>query len=216
MEKIKIIIADDQTLITQSLKIVLETQSKGLSVIGTAHDGKEVLDLIKIDKPDIILMDIRMPELNGVETTRIIHEIHPEIKIIMLTTFDDDELVEQAIKAGANGYLLKDISTDELIAAIKAVVYDIVLVSPAVAAKLFNQKLEKIVEKSWPDWYQQLTDRERDLVSLIKQGYSNKEIAEKLFLAEQTVKNYITVIYSKIGVENRKHARKLLTDLDID
>ena len=216
MEKIRIVLADDQNLITQSLKVVLEIQADDLIVVGTAHDGREVIDLVEQTAPSVVLMDIRMPNLNGVEATRIIHSRFPNTKIIMLTTFDDDELVRDAIDAGAAGYLLKDISTDELIASIRAVTHDVILVSTTVASKLVHQAEHQTITSTLPPWYRNLTDREKELLYFIKQGFSNKEISAKLFLAEQTVKNYLSILYSKLGIDNRHQARKLIQDLDLN
>jgi DNA-binding NarL/FixJ family response regulator len=221
MNKIKLILADDQTLITQSLKIVLETQSDEIQVIGVAEDGFQVLELVKRNSPDLILMDVRMPRMDGVEATRIITQSGKNIKIIMLTTFDDYEYVREAMKAGAVGYLLKDISTDELIAAVKAAFHGAVLISPTIVAKLFTSggkgyiTHNKLSLPEAPDWYEELTDREKTLLYLVGRGFTNKEIAGELFLAEQTVKNYLSVLYEKIGVEDRTQTRRMLSEFNL-
>ncbi len=210
---ITILLADDQILIAQSLKIVLETQSEDLKVVGLAGDGLQVLELLSRQRPDVVLMDVRMPNMDGVEATRRVHEQSPETKVIVLTTFDDDEYVQEAIEAGAVGYLLKDISTDELIASIKAAYHGAVLISPAVASRLFGQRELHDLPLPAPLPGRELTEREKELLRLVSHGYTNKEAACKLFLAEQTVKNYLSVIYGKLGIQNRTELRKLLLRL---
>lgn len=221
MKKIKLLIADDQVLIAQSLKIVLEHQGDDLSVIGIAENGKQVLELVEKDMPHLILMDVRMPVMDGVSATRIINKSFSGIKIIMLTTFDDDEYAQQAIEAGAVGYLLKDISVEELIASIHAAYHGAVLISPTVATKLIGTRKNQNAEwqsasspgGSAPGWVKELSLVEREILSLVKHGKSNKEIAGELFLAEQTIKNYLSRLYSKIGVDSRMQARRLLANI---
>ena len=217
MEAIKVIIVDDEILIAQSLKTVLELQTNDIIVLGVAYGGAYAIELVNNKKPDVILMDIRMPNMDGIEATKVIHKSNPDIKIIMLTTFNDDDLVYNAIKSGASGYLLKDISTDMLIASIIAVKHDVILISPEVAANLVNEIKGKqnfggknVNIDKMPEWYGWLTEKEKKIIQLVEKGYTNQEIADKFFLAEQTIKNYISVIYSKIGVSNRKELRQLL------
>ena len=184
---ITIIIADDQKLFATSLKSVLENDDKELSVIGIAGNGKEAVDLAGQLKPDLILMDVRMPIMDGVEAVRIIHQRLPEIKIIMLTTYGDDEFVNQAILHGSVGYLLKDIEPQELIVSIRAVISGRVLFDPAV----FHTFLH---------------------ANLLAKGFSNAEIAEALFLGHQTVKNYVSNIYTKLSLKGRSKIIKLALD----
>ena len=139
MASIRIAIADDQTLITQSLKIVIESMADDIAVIGMASDGRGIIDLAENEHPHVILMDVRMPNINGVEATRIIHHRCPDIQIIVLTTFDDDDYITQALESGAVGYLLKDISTEVLISAIRAVYHGSFIVSQSVAPKFFHR-----------------------------------------------------------------------------
>ena len=208
MEKIRIVIADDQSLITQSFKIVLETLAEDISVVGLAHDGREAVALAQKERPDVILMDVRMPNVDGVEATRLIHQANINVKIIMLTTFDDDNYVTEAIRAGAVGYLLKDISTDELINSIRSVSHGTVLVSATVARKMFHTEPGKRDEDAI-DILGSLNRRELEILRRLVQGSENKEIASELSIAEQTVKNNISVIYTKLGVSNRKEAKRL-------
>ena len=226
MATIKIMIVDDQRLFASSLKIVIDGFSKrGLSVVGIAHDGRECLDQLKSIKPDIILMDVRMPKLDGVETTKIVHERFPEIKIMMLTTFDDDTYVHHALTSGAVGYVLKNIEPEELTACIEAVFKGIFLVSSSVGYRLFTSPVsdtdnklkddkhgEKInyLRSRFPD----LRRREAEVLCLILEGMDNHQISQEMFIAEQTVKNYTSAIYAKIGAEDRLHAMRLLGTLE--
>ncbi len=217
-EKIRLLIADDQTLVTQGFKVLLETAARDLQVIGTARDGQEAVDLALRERPHVVLLDVRMPGMDGVQAADAIHRGNPDVKIIMLTTFDDDAYVHEAIRAGAVGYLLKDISTEELISSIRAVHHGAVLVSSSVAQKLFQKPTESAARAAGPGVppiLRELSSREIEILRLIAQGLENKEIGEKLHAAEQTVKNAVSVIYTKLGVENRREARRLALDSGI-
>jgi DNA-binding NarL/FixJ family response regulator len=210
--KIRLVIADDQSLITQSFKVLLETAARDLVVVGTARDGREAMDLVTSERPDVVLLDVRMPGMDGVQAAEAIHRAFPGVKIIMLTTFDDDAYVQEAIRSGAVGYLLKDISTEELISSIRAVHHGAVLVSSSVAHKLFQKHPEAAPAAPTRDAETQaivaeLSRREIDILRLLARGYENKEIADKLFAAEQTIKNSVSTLYAKLGVENRREAR---------
>ena len=203
---IKVLIADDQELIRQSLGIILGLK-EGISVVGTVCDGTEVLDFMKKERPDIILMDIRMPVMYGVECTKIIKEKYPEIKIIVLTTFDDEKYVFSALKYGASGYLLKGISVDELEQAIHVVHKGGAMINPEIASKvveLFSEMAQShydiMIEA---DHIDKITDMEWDIVKYVGRGMSNKEIAEHIGLSEGTVRNYISTVLSKTGLRDR-------------
>lgn len=203
---IKILIVEDQELIRQSLEIILSSQPD-FSVIGLAGDGNEAVDMAGALAPDVILLDIRMPGMDGVSACRIIKEKHPEIKIIVLTTFDDDEYVFDAIKYGANGYLLKGTSVEELADAIRTVYNNGTLINPAIASKLvgFFSKIAKgdiPIPRQNPE-LSELNKRENDIVKQICKGYSNKEIAQSLFLSEGTVRNSISTILAKLNLRDR-------------
>jgi DNA-binding NarL/FixJ family response regulator len=199
-------IAEDQELIRQSLEIMLSGKSD-LEIVGTAGNGREVVELAFKLLPDVILMDIRMPELDGVRCIEIIKTKFPQIKIIVLTTFDDDEYVFNALKNGASGYLLKGISLSELIDAIKTVFKGGALINPNIASKvvrLFSQMAQadyriKVEESA----LQELNANERKIIQLIGIGLSNKEITDKLKLSEGTVRNYISCILSKLSLRDR-------------
>ncbi len=203
MEKIRVVIADDQSLITQSFKVLLETVAKDIVVVGTARDGAEAVSVVEREKPDVVLMDVRMPVMDGVQATRLIHERQPSARIIVLTTFDDDAYVHEAIRGGAVGYLLKDISTEELLSSIRAARHGTIMVSPAVAQKLLQP------EGPSREILNELSRREIDILRLLVQGCENKEIGDRLHAAEQTIKNSVSVIYQKLGVESRKEARRV-------
>lgn len=203
---IKILIVEDQELIRQSLEIILSSQP-GLSVIGLAGNGNEAVEMAGALSPDVILLDIRMPGMDGVSACRIIKEKYPGIKIIVLTTFDDDEYVFDAIKYGANGYLLKGTSVDELANAIRTVYNNGTLINPAIASKLvgFFSKTAKgdiPIPRQEPS-LTELNQRENDIVKQVCKGYSNKEIAHTLFLSEGTVRNSISTILAKLNLRDR-------------
>lgn len=226
MDHIKILIVDDQKLFASSLKVVLDNYAeRGLSVVGIAHDGKECLDLLPSAAPHIILMDVRMPVLDGVETTKIVHQKYPEIKIMMLTTFDDDTYVQRALSSGATGYVLKNIEPEELLVCIEAVFKGTLLVSASVGYRFYGGALSELdsdpertrlsrkigyLQSRFPD----LKRREAEVLCLILQGMDNAQISEKMFIAGQTVKNYTSMIYAKIGVDDRLHAIRLLGSLE--
>jgi DNA-binding NarL/FixJ family response regulator len=222
MEKTRLLLVDDQLLFAENLKTVLELRANDMTVLGIAKDGKEAVRMADTLAPDLILMDVRMPVMDGVEAAKIIREAHPQILILMLTTFDDDEYVSNALHHGAAGYLLKDIPPAELISAIRAVMAGNVLISQQVAQRLVEQAYHTQQNKKGPDddsrpgWLRDLTEREKSILKLISRGCNNSEIAEQLNLAEQTVKNYVSVIYSKLGINDRGHAMKMGIDARMD
>lgn len=208
---ITIIIADDQKLFATSLKSVLENDDKELSVIGIAGNGKEAVDLAGQLKPDLILMDVRMPIMDGVEAVRIIHQRLPEIKIIMLTTYGDDEFVNQATLHGSAGYLLKDIEPQELIVSIRAVISGRVLFDPAVFHTFLHANLTSSNQIE-PPQLESLSSHEKQILFLLAKGFSNAEIAEALFIGHQTVKNYVSNIYTKLSLKGRSKIIKFALD----
>jgi len=200
----KIVICDDQKIVCEGLQTILSADPE-LEVVGTAHDGEEVLDLIKSTLPDLVLMDLKMPNMNGVMATRKIKEDHSDIYVLVLTTYDDDEWIFDAIRSGASGYLLKDTPPTELIRSIKGTLEGMSFIDPQVAGKLLSEYADNF-GKSQPPSHYTFTERERDILGLLSNGYSNAEIADKLFLAEGTVRNYTSVLLKKLGVSDRTQA----------
>lgn len=205
-KKIKIVIADDQELIRESLKIVLSA-NPDMEVIDTVSNGREVIRSVRKAKPDVILMDIRMPEMNGVSCTQIIKENYPQIKIIILTTFDDDEYVYNALKFGASGYILKGISMAGLSSAIRVVYDGKAMINPDIVTKvvrLFSQMAKSNyainVDKCNVE---EISKTEWRVIQQIGYGKSNKEIAAALNLSEGTVRNSLSSILSKLNLRDR-------------
>lgn len=203
---IKVLIADDQELIRQSLQIVLDSKP-GIEVTDIAANGQEVIGCIRKRKPDVILMDVRMPKMDGVQCTRIIKENYPDIKIIILTTFDDDEYVYNALKYGASGYLLKGGSVDELEQAIVTVYNGRAMINPDITTKvlrLFSQMAKADYKISvGTRGVEELTKTEWKIIREVGCGAANKEIAENLKLSEGTVRNYLSTILNKLDLRDR-------------
>lgn len=203
---IKLMIADDQELIRESLKIVLN-MNMDMKVIAVAENGNEVMRLLKSYQVDVILMDVRMPELDGVQCTNRIKDKYPNIKIIILTTFDDDEYVYNALKYGASGYLLKGVSVPELSASIRSVVGGGAMINSNIVTKvvkLFSKMAQNnFAIKVEAGAAEELTRTERKVVVQVGRGLSNKEIAERLSLSEGTVRNNLSAVLSKLNLRDR-------------
>ena len=203
---INILIADDQELMRQSLKIMLSSQPN-FAVTDTVSNGREVLESIKKNKPDIVLMDIRMPEMDGVVCTQKVKEIAPDIKVIILTTFDDDEFVFNAIKFGASGYLLKGTSLKDLTSAITKVYNGKSIMNDEITGKVFRMFSQMAQTNQTIRVGEQLTGKLREsewkIIECVGLGMSNKEIAQRLHLSEGTIRNSLSVILSKLGLKNR-------------
>lgn len=198
---IKIAVVDDQNLIVNGLSMMIEAQ-EDMEVVWTAGNGLEAQTKVGVCQPDIILMDIRMPEANGVEATKHILESHPEVKILVLTTFNEDAYIFDTLKAGASGYLLKDSPPSELMDSIRKVIKGGIVIEPVVATKVVHQinaadigQGREIIEK--------LTARELEIAKMISQGMSNREISDAIFLSEGTVKNHLTSILEKLNLRDR-------------
>lgn len=201
MPPIRILIVDDHTIVRDGLNTMLDRQDD-FAVVGEAGDGKEAARLARQLAPDVILMDLRMPEMSGVEAMRAIGAENPNIKTIVLTTFDTDEYIFDAIEAGAKGYLLKDASREELFSAVRTVHRGESQIEPGVAAKLLN-RFKQLSRASAPD---ALSEREVEVLQLIARGASNREIAGELFIRESTVKTHVANIFQKMGVSQRTEA----------
>jgi NarL family two-component system response regulator LiaR len=200
----KVIICDDQAIVRDGLELLLKLE-KDIEVVGLAQDGAEAVDLVTKTHPDLILMDLKMPGMNGVEATRRICAQHPKTKVLILTTFDDDEWVFDAIRAGASGYLLKDTPREKVIEAIRGTVGGKSYVDPLVTGKLLDQVASKQEQPSTLITGK-LTEREVDVLRLIARGLSNFDIAENLHLSEGTIRNYVSAIFSKLDISDRTQA----------
>jgi len=200
MKPIRILLAEDQTLMRQGLKTILELED-GFEVAGEAEDGKAAVKLALQLRPDIILMDVQMPQFNGVEATAAICRSWPEARVIILTTFDRDDYVFQGVRAGAVGYLLKDLPAPKLIETIRRVHEGEVFIQPEIASRTLRAALH-----SPGDLIEPLSEREREVLVMLAQGIPNKEIADKLHLAEGTVKNHVSNILGKLQAQNRTEA----------
>ena len=210
-----VLLVEDQKLFAESLRYVLQYRAEDLEIIGIARNGREALEMIKARKPHIVLMDVRMPEMDGVQTTRVLHEMYPDIKILILSTFQEDDYVRQAIRYGAVGYLVKNISPDEVARAIRAVMAGIMQISPAVARSLMKKGTmpSTAEEDEAAAVVNELTRREREVLALIVAAHENQEIARTLGVSEQTARNYVHNLYSKLGVSNRTQLQKFLSRL---
>lgn len=201
---IRISLCDDQVIVTEGLRKILSTDPE-FEVISVAQDGQELLDLIKDDEPDLVLIDLKMPGMNGILTTRKLRQEYPHIHVLVLTTYDEDEWIFDALRAGAEGYLLKDLPPKQLFAAIKGTTRGMSYIDPKITGKVIDQA--SLAPKSRDDTQKfDLNEREIDVLMLIAQGFSNADIAERLFLSEGTVRNYTRGIFSKLGVTTRTQA----------
>lgn len=208
--KTRILLVDDHVLFSECLKLVLEERTSDLEVVGIAADGSEAVALSMKLKPEIILMDVRMPMLDGVQATRQILELYPKTKIIMLTTFDDDDFVKQALKFGACGYLLKNVRPANLIQSMRMVRESIIQLSPEIAGRLSIEGDYVCASSSGRIFQERLTRREREVLCLLVDAKENGEIAAVLGLSEQTVKNHVHHLYEKLGVANRLQLIKVM------
>lgn len=200
----KILLCDDQAVIRDGLEMLLNLE-KDFQVVASAQDGAEALELTETKKPDLILMDLKMPIMNGIEATREIRKKFPNIKILVLTTYDDDEWVFDAIRAGASGYLLKDTSRQKIIEAIRGTMEGKSFVDPAIAGKLINQLASNQTQPA-SILKNKLTERELDVLRLLAKGMPNLEIATHLHLSEGTVRNHVSAILEKLNVSDRTQA----------
>ena len=206
-DTIRVLIADDQAVFRRGLYVVLGTEDN-IEVVAEAENGEEAIAKAEELAPDVVLMDVRMPRVNGIEAARRIREISPSTKILMLTVSDDEDDLYEAIKAGANGYLLKEISVEEVAEAIRAVAAGQSLISPSMASKLLNEfnALAKRAEERSQYPAPTLTTRELDVLRQVARGMSNREIADKLFISENTVKNHVRNILEKLHLHSRMEA----------
>ncbi|MEU6604146.1 response regulator transcription factor [Streptomyces shenzhenensis] len=204
---IRVLIADDQEMVRQGFTVLLNTQPD-IEVVAQAVDGLDAVAKVGDIAPDVVLMDIRMPELSGIEATRRITVDNPDIKVLVLTTFDLDEYVYEALRAGASGFLLKDASADKLAEAVRVVAAGDALLAPGITRRLIAEfsRLRGTRRAPLKQRVGDLTERETEVLALIAQGLSNAEIAEQLVVAEQTVKTHVSRILVKLGLRDRTQA----------
>lgn len=205
MTAVRVLLVDDQSLFRAGLRTLLSTRAE-LEVVGGAENGQAALELAAATRPDVVLMDLKMPVLDGVAATRRLRVQHPDIRIVALTTFEDDELVFECLRAGAVGYLLKDAPIDRLVEAVLAAARGESVLQPSVASKVLAELSRLASAAPAANELSKLSERERDVLRLIARGASNKEIAAALFLAEGTVKNHVTSILDKLEVGDRTQA----------
>jgi DNA-binding NarL/FixJ family response regulator len=218
-EVIRVLIADDQALFRRGLYVVLGTE-ENIEVIAEAEDGEQAITRAEEMAPDVVLMDVRMPRVNGIEAASRIRETLPSTKILMLTVSDEEDDLYEAIKAGANGYLLKEISVEEVASAIRAVVQGQSLISPSMASKLlneFNSLARQAADRREQLPAPVLTARELEVLKLVARGMSNRDVADQLYISENTVKNHVRNILEKLHLHSRMEAvmyavRKRLLD----
>jgi DNA-binding NarL/FixJ family response regulator len=203
---VRVLIVDDQTVVREGLAAILSTDP-GIEVVGLAGDGQQALALAAELQPEVVLMDLKMPVLDGVQATQQLQRHHPGISVLVLSTYADDEWVLNALRAGAAGYLLKDTRRETLIAAIKGTAEGRSYLDPGVAGMVMRQAASAPTPGApGPPPIEALTDRERQVLGLLAQGYSNPEIAQQLHLARGTVRNYVSAILQKLGVADRTEA----------
>lgn len=199
-----VIITDDQALIRDGLEMLLKLE-KDIEVIGLAQDGAEAVELVAANPPDLVLMDLKMAGMNGVEATRRIRTEFPQVKVLVLTTYNDDEWVFDAIRAGASGYLLKDTPREKVLEAIRGTVSGQSYLDPEIAGKIINQSTSRQTEPA-TTITDKLTERETDVLRLIARGLNNTAIASKLHLSGGTVRNHVSAIFAKLDVSDRTQA----------
>lgn len=217
---IRVLLVDDQHLFVESLETVLSSRCDDMHVVGIATTGAEAVEFATHHQLDVILMDVRMPVMDGVEATRQIKALVPEIKIVMLTTFSDDQFVYRSLDYGAVGYVLKNTAVEDLIITIRAAQRGFVQISPDIIPQLVDRYRRETSPSDAPlqrpSWLSYLTPREKEILQLMANGRDNHEIADRLSLALQTVKNHVSQIYDKLGTTDRMEAVRLVQDLKVD
>jgi DNA-binding NarL/FixJ family response regulator len=216
VEPIRVLLVDDQRLMRDGLRILFELEPD-LEIVGEAENGQAALDAYADLQPDVVLMDVRMPGMDGVEATWRLRERWPNARVIILTTFDDDEYVFEGLRAGARGYLLKDVSGHDLAEAVRTVAAGGALIEPSVARRVLTEfaRLAPAARPPEAGLPEPLSDREKEILRLLAQGLSNREIAARLSLAQGTVKNYVTNILQKLGVRDRTQAALRARELGV-
>ena len=204
MSKMRIVLVDDHEVVRLGLKVLLE-QSDHFEVVGEANNAKEAVEIAGKFRPDIVLMDIRLPGASGIEACEEITQLYPEVRVVMLTSYAEDEMLFSAIRAGASGYLLKQINSDDLIRSLESVRRGDALLDPLVTQRVF-QEVRRAVKEEEASAFAILSRQEKHVLILVSEGKTNREIAKSLFLGEGTVRNYVSSILSKLGASNRAEA----------
>ncbi len=204
MSKMRIVLVDDHEVVRLGLKVLLE-QSDHFEVVGEANNAKEAVEITGKIRPDIVLMDIRLPGVSGIEACEEITQLYPDVRVVMLTSYAEDEMLFSAIRAGASGYLLKQINSDDLIHSLESVRRGDALLDPLVTQRVF-QEVRRAVKEEEASAFAILSQQEKHVLILVSEGKTNREIAKSLFLGEGTVRNYVSSILSKLGASNRAEA----------
>ena len=214
---IRVLLADDQALVRSGFRMILD-EREGIEVVGEAENGAQAIELARALRPDVILMDVRMPDIDGVEATRQLVSGGTDARIVILTTFDLDEYVYAAIRAGASGFLLKDVRPSELVDGIRVVAAGDALLAPSVTRRLldrFATALPDGDDEPAPPSLESLTDRELEVLKLLARGLSNTELAQQLFLSETTVKTHVSSVFRKLRLRDRAQAVVLAYELGL-
>lgn len=206
---IDILLVDDQKLFVNSLRTVLEASGREIRILGICYDGRDAVEFCRETRPDLVLLDVQMPRMDGVEASELLLREHPGLKILMLTTFNEDRYLRKALENGAVGYLLKDMLPEELLDAVETVMKGGISISPAVVKGSLMRK----EPHSRPGWLDELTRKEWEILKYISLGYDNREIAEEAHLARQTVKNYVSAIYEKLNARDRMQVMRICIEL---
>jgi DNA-binding NarL/FixJ family response regulator len=201
---VRVLICDDQEIVCEGLQKILATDPE-IRVTGTVQDGREAVERVRQDPPDVVLMDLKMAGMNGIQATRAIRQSHPEVRVLVLTTYDDDEWLFDAVRSGASGYLLKDTPRDGLLEAVKGTAAGKSYVDPAVTGKILA-RMEQGTPAGPAPTTLRLSQREKDILRLLARGMANTDIARQLYLSEGTVRNYTSVLFEKLGVSDRTQA----------
>ena len=199
-----VLIPDDQEIVCQGLKKILQSDPE-IEVIATANNGQQALDMIAAERPDLVLMDLQMPLMNGVQAIRRLRVSHPRLPVLVLTTYMDDKWLFEAIRSGASGYLMKDRPRQELIDAIKGTAAGDAYIDPSVAGKVLSSVASGSSKKEFDQSYN-FSEREQEILTLLAEGLSNAEISQRLWLSEGTVRNYTSTLFAKLGVSDRTQA----------
>lgn len=216
MKALRILLVDDQQLFVQSMKVVIETSQLEVEKVYVAHDGGEAFETLERHPVDVVLLDVHMPGIDGIEALRRIRSTQPQTKVIMLSAFGYDEYVRAAMDAGARGYLLKDAMPELVIGAIEQAMQGGVVMSDEILKAVARPGLtERVDERAPPTWLSHLSEKERKILYLISLGHDNEEIAGEMNMAYQTIRNYVSSIYKKLGIKNRFKAMRMAIEAQI-